>query len=46
MSQRELDYIPEYEKTELAREVVSFYPYQPENFVRVRFLTVRIFGTA
>jgi N12 class adenine-specific DNA methylase/adenine-specific DNA methylase len=34
MSQQELDYIPEYEKNELAREVVSFYPYQPENLPR------------
>lgn len=34
MSQRELDYIPEYEKEELAREVVSFYPYQSEDLPR------------
>jgi len=34
MNQRELDYIPEYEKDELAREVVSFYPYQPEDLPR------------
>jgi len=34
MSQRELDYIPEYEKEELAREIVSFYPYQPEDLPR------------
>jgi len=34
MSRRELDYIPEYEKEELAREVVGFYPYQPEDLPR------------
>lgn len=34
MSQRELDYIPEYEKEELAREVVGCYPYQPEDLPR------------
>ena len=34
MSQRELDYIPEYEKVTLAREIVAFYPYQPEDLPR------------
>ena len=34
MSQRELDDIPEYEKEELAREIVGFYPYQPEDLPR------------
>ncbi len=34
MSERELAYIPEYEKDELAREVVSFYLYQPEDLPR------------
>lgn len=34
MTQRELAYIPEYEKDELAREVVSFYPHQPEELPR------------
>ena len=34
MSQRELDYIPKYKKEELAREIVSFYPYQLEDLPR------------
>ena len=34
MSQRELDYIPEYEKVTLAREIITFFPYQPEDLPR------------
>jgi hypothetical protein len=34
MSQRELDYIPEYEKEELAREVVDFYYNLPQDLPR------------
>ena len=34
MSPRELDSIPEYERMELARQVVEFYPYRSEGIVR------------
>jgi N12 class adenine-specific DNA methylase len=34
MTERELEYIPEYEKIELARDVVSFFPYQPKDLPR------------
>ncbi len=34
MSQAELDYIPEYELSCLARDVVNFYPWQPEDLPR------------
>lgn len=34
MSQQELDYLPEYEKGVLAREVYNFYDNQPEEVVR------------
>jgi hypothetical protein len=34
MSEHELAYIPEYEKIELARDIVSFYPRQPEDLPR------------
>ncbi|MDF1494568.1 SNF2-related protein [Caproiciproducens sp. CPB-2] len=34
MTERELAYLPEYEKQELARGIVGFYPYQPEDLPR------------
>ncbi|MDR0819881.1 MAG: class I SAM-dependent methyltransferase, partial [Oscillospiraceae bacterium] len=34
LTRRELDYIPEYEKDELSRDVYSFYPRQPEELPR------------
>jgi hypothetical protein len=34
MTGRELEYIPEYEKSTLAGEIYSFYPYRPEDLPR------------